>query len=164
MISKYSLFEVAFYVCRSPISSGFGTNITFMISWISVSVQSFRFYSVWVCVIFHPSVTDPHLDACAVHSLCSWHAKHVLLMLRLLFPSPGVQSPRCLWFTALGSFLLSLSSALCSFRALSSPWHLVIYLSVYYLYLPEVWHIAEGRSSEPRAVVVTPCGCSVTAE
>lgn len=32
MISKYSLFEVAFYVCRSPISSGFGTNITFMIS------------------------------------------------------------------------------------------------------------------------------------
>lgn len=131
-------------------------------SWISVSVPSFRVYSVSVCVLFHLSVRDPHLDTRAVHSLyssadmpdgsCACCACFFLCQEYSLL---GV----CTWIFPPVPFLCFMF-----LRALSSPRHEVIYLSVYHFYLPEAWHIPEGRSSEPSAVVVMPCGCPVTVE
>lgn len=98
-----------------------------LISWISMSVQSFRFYSVSVCLLFHVSVRDPRLDTRAVHSLysssdmpdvsCSCCA---CFFLRQEYSLLGV----CTWV-----FPPSLSSALCSSE------HLAVLDMKWYIYL-----------------------------
>lgn len=57
MMSKYSLFEMAFSVCKSRISNGFGISITFINFLIFASCAEVLLWTnLWA---FHVPVTDP---------------------------------------------------------------------------------------------------------